>query len=306
MSQNLGNEGAASMLAGVGGRRLVGYLLLAVLSVAWGLNWPAMKTALGDVPPWTFRSGCVLGGGLALLAIARMSGHSLKLPAGSLRAMLVLSFFNITVWHLSTAFGVPLLPAGRAAIIAFTMPVWAALLASWFLKERLTWRVLVGLGFGLAGLVVLIGSDLAALHQAPLGAGLLLLAALTWATGTVAVKYYALGVPATVLTGWILLIGGTPIVIGMALVEGVPDVDSYSVSALVGWSYSTFVAMVFCQCTYLKVVTMLPATVAAVGTLAIPVVGVVSSAVLLDEPVGATEAIALTLVVSAMFWVRPK
>ena len=59
-------------------------------------------------------------------------------------------------------------------------------------------------------------------------------------------------------------------------------------------------ALIFCFAAHNKVVTLLPATAAAISTLAIPVVGLLSSAWLLGEPVGWRELAALVLVLAAI------
>jgi drug/metabolite transporter (DMT)-like permease len=69
---------------------------------------------------------------------------------------------------------------------------------------------------------------------------------------------------------------------------------------LLGLGYAIFVAMVFCHTAYFKLISLLPAHVAAMGVLAVPVVGVISSAWILGEIVGVSELIALLLVVSSL------
>ena len=60
-----------------------GVLLLALLSVIWGSNWPVMKIVLGDVPILTFRALCLVVSGPAVLALARLRGEKLRIPNGS-------------------------------------------------------------------------------------------------------------------------------------------------------------------------------------------------------------------------------
>ena len=81
--------------------------------------------------------------------------------------------------------------------------------------------------------------------------------------------------------------------LGWWLLEPVPDLRALSLPAALGLAYAVFVAMIFCQTAYFKLVSLLPAHVAAISVLAVPVVGVVSSAWLLGEPVGPAEAAAL-------------
>ncbi|MFW5834526.1 MAG: EamA family transporter, partial [Pseudomonadota bacterium] len=118
----------------------------------------------------------------------------------------------------------------------------------------------------------------------------------------------AWGLSAIVLTAWQLALGAVPIVI-VALVRGAPTgIGDADLWAWTGAVYSTFVAMVVCFCAHIRLVTLLPATVAAIGIMAIPVVGLFASALLLGEPVGSAELAALALVVGgqAVLFLAPK
>jgi drug/metabolite transporter (DMT)-like permease len=214
--------------------------------------------------------------------------------------LLVISLFNITIWHVLSAYGLTLIEAGRAVIIAFTMPLWAALLSSIILKDALTSRRITALALGLAGLAILIGPDLQALGAAPLGASFMLAAAVSWALGTVIMKTREWTMPILVLTGWQLLLGSLPVVAGMFFFEFPVGLSMISIRGLLGFTYSVVVAMFICHTMWFALVRVLPAAIAALGTLAIPIVGVYSSALVLGEQVGVREVIALCLVVAAL------
>ena len=299
---------AATARHGAGGSLApAGIVLLVALTITWGLNWPMMKLALLEVPPWTFRSLCLMVGGSALLALAFVSGGPMSVPVRRLPALALVSLFNITGWHLFSAYALLYTGSGRAAIIGYTMPLWASLLSLWVLHARPSVRQIAALLLGMAALALLIIKDFGALGAAPTGALLMLGAALCWAVGTVLVKKFAWdGLAITALTGWQQLIGGAPIVIGWWLLEPVPDLGALSLPAALGLAYAIFVAMIFCQTAFFKLLSLLPAHVAAISVLPVPVVGVVSSAVLLAEPVGLAEVAALALVVGGLFLlVRP-
>ena len=278
----------------------LGFLLLAGLTLFWGANWPAMKIAFTELPVWWFRTGCLWFGGLGLIVIARLSGLSLRIPAVERGPLLVCALFNVVGWHLSSGYGISLMPAGRAAIIAFTMPVWASLLGGVLLDEAITKAKLIGLALGMGGLAVLIGPDLMVLETAPLGALFMLMAAISWATGTVLLKRFHWSVPTTVLVGWQLIAGALPVSLGAVLLEAPPELSGLSNQTLIAVAYIFLFPMVFCQWAFFRTVRLFPATIAAIGTLAIPVVGVYSSAVILGESVGWREFIALLLICSAL------
>jgi drug/metabolite transporter (DMT)-like permease len=275
-------------------------VLLALLSLFWGLAWPAMKIVLGEIRPWTFRAICLAAGGAGLLALARAGGAALRVPAGDLTPLIVTSLINITGWHILSAYGLTLLHAGRAAIIAYSMPLWAILLSRLLLKERITstrWWALV---IGSTGLALLLGPDMQAVGAAPLGALMMLGAAVCWAAGTVLVKFFKWHMPGTLVMGWQLLIGGIPIIVGAILIDPGTTIAAVSWKAIAALIFVVALPTIFCHWAFFMVVQIFPANVAALSTLGIPVIGVFSSALILGEPVTAPELIALFLVVLSL------
>ena len=101
-----------------------GYLLLAVIALGWGFNWPIIKIVLWDVPPLTFRGVCLTLGGIGVLLIARIGGHALTISRTHWTPLLLLSGCNILAWNVLVIYGIAYLPSGRAALLAYTMPLW--------------------------------------------------------------------------------------------------------------------------------------------------------------------------------------
>ena len=285
-----------------------GFVLLIFLSVFWGSNWPMMKIGLREIPVWTFRTLCLFLGGFGVLCIAKANGLILTIPRSEIWPLILVSLLNITGWHLCSGYGLIYMDAGRAVIIGYTMPVWASILGTFILGERLTFARLIGLFLGSAGLLVLIGPDLNALGSAPLGAMFMLGAAVTWAGGTVFLKYFRWTMPVTVLTGWQLILGGIPVIIGAFILEPMTVLLHVSWRAALATGYVILIGNIFCFWAWVKVVNLFPASVASIGTLAIPVIGVLSSALVLGEPVGFGEITALILVVVALsiVMIRPR
>lgn len=240
-------------------------------------------------------------GALGLLAIAAFTGRRVLPVRPEIRLLLICTLFNVIGWNIFTGYGVSLMPAGRATIIAFTMPVWAALLSSILLGERMTGYKLAGLILGVSGLAALIGPDLLVFSTAPMGAAFMLAAAVSWATGTVLFKRGAWTSPVVTIVGWQLLIGTAFITIGATVLEPVPRLTQLSWHAIAALAYLFAIPMVYCHWAYFTVVRIFPAAVAALGTLLVPVVGVFSSALILGEPVGWPEFAALALITLALF-----
>ena len=276
-----------------------GLWLLAALALFWGANWPVMKTVLFEWNVWHFRTASLALGAAALLGLAAALGYSLRVPAGQWRRLLAASLFNITGWHIFSGFGVSLLASGRASIIGYTMPLWVVPLSMWLLKEPMTRRKLIGLALGFAGLLLLIGDDLIRLQQAPLGTLSMLAAAVSWAIGIVIIKRYPVALPATVLTGWMMLLGGIPVLVG-AILFGGTEFKPLSLKATIALAYVVLVAMVFCHWAFLRLVTMLPASITGISSLTVPLVGVFSGMLMLGEKPGAAEWGALVLILCAL------
>ncbi|HEY0418199.1 MAG TPA: DMT family transporter [Acetobacteraceae bacterium] len=278
-------------------------MLLATLSLFWGLNWPAMKLALTEIEPWTFRALCVTAGSAGLLTLARLRGRRLGIPRGDRLPLFGAALLNVTVWQILSAFALTLMGAGRAAIVAYTMPLWASLLGLFVLGERPTSLRLAGLGLGLAGMAALLAPDWARLQASPWGAVLMIGASLSWAAGTVVQKKVRWQIDTMQLTGWQLALGGLPVLAGMLLFGRPASLAGLHAPAILGAAYALLIPMIYCQYAWFRVIALFPAGVAAIGTLAIPVIGVFSSAALIGEPIGGTELGALGLVTAALFLV---
>jgi drug/metabolite transporter (DMT)-like permease len=279
---------------------LKGLLLLALLSLFWGLGWPAMKITLAEIRPWTFRAICLMAAGSGLLALARAGGNGLKVPAEDLKPLIITSIINITGWHILSAHGIAAMQAGRAAIVAYTMPLWAIILSRLLLKESITSNRLWALAIGFSGLTLLLGSDIQKVGAAPAGAIFMLGAAFCWAAGTVLVKFFHWHMPAALVMGWQLLIGGIPVVIGALLLDPLAALGGISWKAAAAFLYLIAGPMIFCHWAFFVVVQLFPANVAALSTLSIPVIGVFSSALLLGETLTAGEFGAMMLVVISL------
>ena len=275
------------------------WLLLAALTLGWGFNWPMMKIALAEVPVWTFRAVCVAGGGAGMFVAAWRSGLRMRPPPGNWGALGATALCNVTLWNVLIAQGLTHLPAGRSVILAYTMPLWVVVLSRVVLSEALTRRRMIGLGLGMAGMLVLIGNELAVLRSAPVGALLVLSAAFSWAMGTVLMKRFPTDLPTTSFTGWQMFIGGLPIALGALLI----DPGHWHP---IGWPafgavlYNVFIAFILCHWAWFKIVSRASAGVSALGTLLIPVVGVFSSMLLLGERPTCAEYLAMLLVFGAL------
>lgn len=272
---------------------------LAALWIVWGTSWPAMRTVFLEAPVWQFRAITCALGGVALLAIARLSGASVRLARADWLPLAVASVFNMTVFHIATGYGLKMIGAGHAAVVVYTLPVWTALLGAYFLKERLAPRVLLGLVLGMGGVGVLASHDFKALGSDPLGLAIVLSAAICWGIGTMLIKQRSWSAGVNALAGWQLLMAAAPIGVVALLTERFA-LHELSTAALFSGAYILFIGVILGYAVWFKVVSLFPATIASIGALVTPVIGMASSALLLGEPIGWREIAALALVLSAV------
>ncbi len=284
-----------------GGARLPvrGLFLLAAVTLIWGTNWPVMKIGLDALPPFTFRAATVPASGLLILGLALLAGQRIVAPGKAWPPLLISAFLNVTFWHGFSAFGISAMESGRASVIAFTMPLWSAILARLFLAEPISRRRALALALGLGGIGALLYPDLARFAADPMGPLMMTGSAIVWAAGTLWQKRIGLTIPILAHTGWQLFFGGLPLV-AAALVFESAGAGNWSSAIVVLVVYSIVAPLGFCYWAWYKVVALFPTHVAAIGTLLIPVIAVASGWAVLAEPFGVAEVAALALVVGAI------
>ncbi|MFY9316209.1 MAG: DMT family transporter [Burkholderiales bacterium] len=274
--------------------------VLAGLTLVWGFNWTAMKVAIADVAPFTFRTLCLGLGSGVLFAFLRAGGQPLAIARDQWPRLALIAFFNITCWNLLVVYGLTMLPSGRAAILAYTMPAWSIPLSVLLLGERLTGRKLLGLALGMVGMALLVWDEFHRIQGAPLGALLVLCAAVTWAIGTILQKKYPVRAPVAGFTAWLMLVGGVPIYAGALLFEDVGKLADLRLTSALAISYNVLLAFAWAHWAWIKIATSVSVTVFSLSMLVIPVVGVFSGMLFLGERPGWPEYTALAFVLGSL------
>ena len=222
-----------------------GLMFLAITSVGWGFNWPVTKYLLGELPPLTLRGSTGVVGAALLAALALLRGQSLCVAREMWLRLALAALLNVTGWMVLMGLALLWLPASETALIAYTMPVWASILAWPVLGERPTLLRTI------------------ALLMAFLGLGCLPVAIAGLAIETTHLD------KVTPVGGWLLV-------------------------------YSTVIQFCIAYVSWFAALSRLPASVAAIGTMAVPVIGVVASAIALHEPLGPAQIAALTFTLLAV------
>src|ERR1700728_3419505 len=270
-----------------------GLLFLAVTSVGWGLNWPVTKYLIGFLPPLTLRGTTGVIGAALLALLAILTRQSLRVPRKAWPRLIVSAFLNVGCWLVLMGLALLWLPASEAALIAYTMPVWASILAWPILGERPNLLRVISLVMAFAGLSAILGGNGFAASLAKLPGMLMALGgAIGFAVGTVLAKKLPLGLPPVSSAAWQIGVGCLPVAIVGFLFEnahlaGLTEVDWMLLA------YSTVIQFCVAYVCWFAALARLPASVAAIGTMAVPVIGVVTSAIASHEPLGIGQIAAL-------------
>ena len=278
--------------------------LILILTLVWGCNWPVLKMGVTELAPLTFRGLTLPLAAIGMLLVASISGDSTRVPRALWTRLGVLSFFNIAAWNGLVLFGVQQLPAGRSAILAYTMPIWATMIAAVVLHEPLSRRKLFGLALGAAGMAVLLGDQIGIMRKAPLGALMILGAAIAWGIGTVLLRKWQLPIAQNTMSGWMMLLGWLPLAVLAPLFDPQPWSAEFGNLSARGWfavAYNVFLAGALAHWAWFTLARTLPVAVSSLSSLPVPVVGVISGILLLGERPGPQEWLALALVVTALF-----
>ena len=272
--------------------------LLVLLSLVWGLSWPAVRIALDEVAPWTLRALSYGVGTVFLFALLRLRGRPASLPVGPVYLHVAVSaLLNIFGFGLITTFAQLNALTSRVVIVSYSMPVWASLMAWLILGERLNAASIAGLVLCVFGLTVLVYPVIQS--GAPLGLLLAFAAALCWAAGTIYVKWARIPGDGIVVTAWQLAIAFVAAAIGAVAFEGIPHLWPLSLPVVVALAFHGPIGTGVAYFLWFTIVGRLPAATASLGSLLTPVVGIGSTILLVGEQLTFADAVGFMLIFAA-------
>jgi drug/metabolite transporter (DMT)-like permease len=273
----------------------VGRLLVIVTAAGWGLGWPMMKLVMHDWPPLFARGTAGVIAATGLVSAAALRGDALLPPRALLRRLALAAGTNVFAWMGFTALSLLWLNVSEAALVTFTMPIWATLLAWPLLGERPAMRSVLALCLGIAGLLLLMGGNLDGGAERLPGVALALSAAILFALGAVTSRQ-PIPLPPLVLTAWLIGLGSMAMVV-VGLMAETPRLQSLTRAGAGALAYMSVGPMALCYLAWFGALKRIPTTTASTGLLLIPIIGALSAALILSEPLGMREfaAFALTL-----------
>ena len=275
------------------------WILLVLLTLCWGINWPIMKMGVQFFPPIAFRSLCMLGSLPILWLAVRSQGASFGISRSDLGTIFKLTIPNVIIWNVCIIVGVKMLSSGRAAILGYTMPIWAVLCGLIFFRDNITRLGWCGIALALSGALLLLSSEFVNMTGQPLGSILALIAAASWGYGTVLMKRTKLHIASIALTFWMILLGA----ICLALISALLEYEAWRLPNLkesLALAYNALLVFGFGQAIWFSLARTLPPIASSLSVMMIPVLGVFSGMYLLNETPHWQDFVAMLLILAAM------
>jgi len=283
----------------IAGRADVGArLMLVALCFIWGVTWPIMRIALYEIPPLSMRTVTAALGALTLYLVCRFQGRSLRIStAKAWMHITIASFLNIVAFTVFGSFAQLTAATSRVTILAYTMPIWAVLLAWPILGERPNRTQTSALALCAAGLAILI-YPLAETTVAP-GIWLALLTGVCWGAGTVYMKWAQIKADPMGAASWQVTIAFVAIFACLLIFEGGFHFGAAHTEALLATASTGIFANGVAYGLWFAIVRRLPAAMASLGVLGSPVIGVVASMLILGERPTVTDLLGFALIFAA-------
>ncbi|WP_448886623.1 DMT family transporter [Citrobacter telavivensis] len=289
-------------VSGKGNPLAIGGLIL--LTLIWSYSWIFMKQVTSYIGAFDFTALRCIFGTLLLFIVLLLRGRGLRpTPFKYTLAIALLQtcgMIGLAQWALMSG------GAGKVAILTYTMPFWVVILAALFLGERL--RRLQYAAIMIAAMGLLLVMQPWQLNYASLKSALLaILSGVSWgASAIVAKRMYARHprIDLLSLTAWQMLYAALVMsVVAWWVPQPVVDWQPIVFWAL---AYSAILATALAWSLWLFVLRNLPASIASLSTLAVPVCGVLFSWWLLGENPGPVEGGGIVLIVMALAIVSRK
>jgi len=277
------------------------YFYLAIIVATWALNWPLMKLALGDVPPFDFVL-LRLAGSLALIVPALVASGQSPLPLRGERLTLFwVGQGQIAGFLIFSIIGLSILPAGRAIVLAYTMPLWAIPIGLFLWPEPIGRKALVGAAIGFAGLALFMNPGLVDRSNPRIlvGNGSLLCAAAAWALGSCLYRRRRWQSPFWTQTAWQLAVSVVPVAALAYFASGGGAFHLTGRAAAI-IAYNAIVTTALGYFLWSKILSLMPAATAGQVMTLTPVGGFILSTWLFGGTVGTDVIVSIVLIVAGI------
>ena len=281
--------------------RSAAWLQLLAAIVLFGLTWPAMKIGLQAGTPIWLAAGRAALSAITAFALLAALGRLAWPNRADWPVILSVGGLQLSCFFALANLGVQSVPAGRSGVLAYTAVLWMVPLSA-VAGEKVGWRALAGVALGVAGIVVLADPMRFDWHDRSIvmGHAWLLLAGFTWALAMLHTRRHRWrGTPLDVLP-WQMSVATVLLLILAAAAEphGRLETGKWQL-----WSALIYIGVLAGPAgtwAAVSVARTLPPITGALGMLGVPLVGIASSVVLVNEPITTPLALGTALVIAGI------
>jgi drug/metabolite transporter (DMT)-like permease len=280
--------------------RLDGWSVAMGLAFAliWSSAFTSAKIALADTPPFLFLGLRFAVAGIGAVLVALALGQRLPRERKTWQMVAIFGFCQNSLYLGLNFWGMTLVPAGLAAIIASALPLVVAAFSRAFLGERLPWLGLAGLGAGFAGVILIMGGRVAE-GVDPFGIALCVGGLLALSAATMIVRGTSAGEGLLMIVGLQMLVGAVTLLPVGLLFESVADVR-LTLSLALAFAYIVTMPGVIATLIWFALVNRIGATPASAFHFLNPAFGVAIAAALLGEGLSLADIAGVGIVTAAI------
>lgn len=282
---------------------------LLVVYVVWGSTYFAIAVMIETMPPLLSAGIRYATAGLLVLGVlvanARLRSRTAPIERPSRaqwRSALIIGALLLLGGNGGVVLAELYIPSGMAAVLVATVPIWLAVFDAAITRRRPSPLVIGGLVAGIAGVAVLLVPVEGLEQLDPLGVGLVVVAAISWATGSLYARHAPLPRSGLLATGMEMLAGGLVLVVAGSLIGeiGRTELEAFSVRSMIALAYLVVFGSIIAFTAYTWLLAHVP--VSTVGTYAYvnPIVAVALGAVFLSEPITLRTVAATVVIIGAV------
>jgi len=284
-------------------------LALLIVYVVWGSTYLGIAVMIETMPPLLAAgvryaaAGAIMLTAIVAHARLRSSAAPVQRPTRAhWRSAIIVGTLLLLGGNGGVVLAELLIPSGIAAVLVATVPIWLAVLDALVTGRRPSTLVIGGLIAGIVGVAVLLVPVEGLDGLDPLGIGLVIIAALSWASGSLYARHAPLPRNGLLVTGMEMLAGGLVLILGGVLLGelGRTDIGAFSVRSVVAFAYLVVFGSLVAFTAYTWLLANVPVSVVGTYAYVNPIVAVVLGAIILSEPITPRTLLAAAIIIGAV------
>ena len=278
-------------------------VFLGIISVTliWGYTWVTMKIAISDIPPFLFSSLRLFIGAIPLFIILIIQRKRLFVDKGIFKNYLIMSLLMSLGYMAILTYGMQFVDSGKTSVLVYTMPIFVTIISHFKLDEKINIYKMVGLTFGLLGLLFILGLEITNPDTKVIfGELLILISALSWGLANVFSKIRFKNIDVIHMNAWQLMIGALLLFVLSLILEPNYSVE-WSNKALLSLLFNGLFSTAFTFVVWFWVLKKINASKASMALMFVPILGIIFGSLQLGENITISIVVGSFLICAGIF-----